>query len=165
MDIAIYALVDPRTSQVRYIGKSQSVDVRVHRHLSDAARGVDTHCARWLRSLLSKGLRPEVFVICWCKSEDWQACEQKWIDHYREAGAPLTNLAAGGRGFSDPSGNISAKISKTLKDRGICPPNNTGKKYSPEARARMSAAKKGKPMSPALQAALAKGRLPRKVDA
>lgn len=55
----IYALTDPRTDQVRYIGKtSRKASNRLSEHLRDAKIGRKAHVRAWLRILIAQGLRP-----------------------------------------------------------------------------------------------------------
>src|SRR5438874_480843 len=52
--VFIYALVDPVTRFVRYVGKSEEPQERTTVHCNDKSR---THRANWIRSILAKGIR------------------------------------------------------------------------------------------------------------
>jgi hypothetical protein len=92
----IYALVDPRDGQWRYIGKSVNWLARPYAHYSERRR-----CApkdQWVRCLEELGLFYEVEVLEYLPSEQGlDEAEREWIAAARRVGAPLTNLTAGGR--------------------------------------------------------------------
>ena len=57
----IYGLVDPRTEEVRYIGKTVHGMTRIYEHLRPSAmRTENTHKSKWLTQLSCLGLVPEV---------------------------------------------------------------------------------------------------------
>jgi len=122
----IYALRDPRTKRVRYVGKSSKGIKRARRHLCPAIRIRPYHIYNWIRKLLSLGLKPTISVleILPYNSTDDRLSqrERHWIRKLRAQGAKLTNSTTGGEG-------------------------TRGFKHSLKSRRRMSAAKKGKPLS------------------
>lgn len=93
----IYALLDPRVEEVRYVGKSDDPDLRYIQHLSDSG---GTWKARWVRYLKTKGLRPVLKILEEVREEEWEEAERRWISYYRENGCSLTNLTDGGNHFS-----------------------------------------------------------------
>ncbi len=111
----IYVLRDPRDGEVRYVGKTAyPLNIRRSCHISHAIVGKKrTHCAAWLRSLHALGLVPLIEQID-SATEEWAACEQKWISYYQAAGARLTNHTRGGEGV--PGFKQSAE---TIKKRAI----------------------------------------------
>lgn len=98
----IYALVDPRSSEVRYVGKTQrSLAARIRQHLWRKNLTPRRHSSCWLAGLVADGLSPKPLVLEEVPEDgDWQAAERKWIAHYRESGARLTNLTDGGEGVA-----------------------------------------------------------------
>lgn len=93
----IYALTDPRTSEVRYVGvTTMTVGMRLTRHLGEAKRGNPGYKNNWVRQLQGEGLRPQTSILEEGDGEGWAAAEQHWIAHFRQAGARLTNIADGG---------------------------------------------------------------------
>lgn len=102
----IYALVDPTTTTVRYIGWTTSkLAKRLSSHKSECLRRKSdgtwyTHYYRvnWLRQLYLAGTPPiiqSVEVGCGLGAAE---AEQKWIKYYREQGANLVNGTDGGEG-------------------------------------------------------------------
>lgn len=150
---SVYALVDPRDDQVRYVGKSVNVAVRVKAHLND--RG-STRKARWLQLLLREALAPEV-VILEMGTGDWERAEVKWIAHFRSTGCDLTNATAGGEGLHDPSPETRARI-REIQLAAWADPEERARRlvpYTSEARrAAVSAGLRGKPKSTEHVAAL-----------
>lgn len=100
--VKIYGLVDPRTQQLRYVGKTSKrrIKDRLFCHLGHARlAGPKRHVLAWVSGLLSDGLRPEIFVIEEVPSgADWKEVEQFWIAYFRSIGADLCNRSIGGDG-------------------------------------------------------------------
>lgn len=98
----IYELVCPLKNVPRYVGKTDNLQRRLEEHIKKAKSGQTTHhCARWVNTLLVEGLAPIIRPIQELESSiSWQEAEKFWIATYREMGYPLTNLTAGGDGFS-----------------------------------------------------------------
>ena len=116
----IYGLCDPRTGTLRYVGKSNNPVKRLERHLREARTLRSCHRHDWLASLLTAGVKPVISILEECAAPKWAEREQFWIAFHRAAGCDLVNNSDGGEG-------------------------NEGYAFSPESRARMSAARKGKP--------------------
>jgi hypothetical protein len=114
----IYALIDPRTKEIRYVGKSCYGLGRPRRHAINA-RSEPTRKAAWILELLAVGLMYEIRVLEHCRSHDDVAdAEERWIFTGNRLRWPLTNQA----------------------------PSHMGKrKHSAETRAKMSASARGKP--------------------
>lgn len=108
----IYALCEPGTRTIRYIGKSDDPLRRFKIHLRDG--GVN-HKTNWIKVLLSAGQKPdllilkEVLVIDW---EDWERC---YIRNAKMLGFDLTNGTDGGDGNCSFSVEIKNKISAALR--------------------------------------------------
>lgn len=93
-DIAeIYALRDPRTGAIRYIGKANDAQARLRTHIRDARRR-NTPVYAWVRKLAGIGLVPVVEVLE--KTENWQEAECRLIAVSRARGDDLLNVAPGG---------------------------------------------------------------------
>lgn len=156
----IYGLVDPRSGDVRYIGKSTSGMKRpkYHARPQHVAKAPHTHKNRWLQKLLNEGLRPGLRVL-----EEFEAAadiadgECFWIAQGKGLDWPLTNLAKGGVG---PLGHVvtpevRARISAALTGRKMPAEHGArvgaffrGKALSAEHRAKLSAVQKGRSPTP-----------------
>jgi hypothetical protein len=89
----IYGLIDPRTDEMRYIGKAVDADKRYKGHMRDS-RVRDTPVYRWIRKLFSMGMRPDMLVLSEC--DDWKSEERRLIASARKRGYSLLNVADGG---------------------------------------------------------------------
>ena len=113
----IYALIDPRTNAVRYIGKAFDVAVRYKSH----CKGNDTtRSARWVRELAAFGLKPTVEIVEIINStspDEWSRAERQWIANFKLMGYDLTNLTSGGDGAFAFTDEIKALISVSSKGK------------------------------------------------
>lgn len=89
----IYALRDPITKDIRYIGKANSASKRLASHIRDSSAR-DTPVYRWIRKLAKQGLIPVIDVLE--VAEDWIEAERRLIAVSRAQGCRLLNVAAGG---------------------------------------------------------------------
>ncbi len=102
----VYGLFDPRTGELRYVGKTkQRLSERLGRHKRDALEKHEeqwfdrTHRACWLRELYSNGLGPEVEVFEQHQTiDEVNDAERFLIEYWRALGANLTNTTQGGDG-------------------------------------------------------------------
>lgn len=110
----IYALIDPRTNEVRYIGKASDIAVRLRRHKTEKG---NTHKCYWLRQLREQGYVPQLQVLEEVEDSNWAEREIWWIKYYRDNGANLTNHCSGGNGAPgiSPSDETRQKLSQSLK--------------------------------------------------
>jgi hypothetical protein len=89
--VSIYALQDPETQEVRYIGQTVSPDLRFRVHMR--GRGESTAKTAWVRSLLQRDKEPELVILEGGVPADAGATrEAYWLDHYRNLGADLLNF-------------------------------------------------------------------------
>lgn len=139
----IYALVDPNTQQVRYVGKSNNPQVRLYRHFKEKGH---TYKNRWLQSLRERGLTPEIRILEEAPVSQWQERERYWIAFYREQGLDLANGTDGGDGVHGMRHTDEAKAKIGAASKG----NQHGKGYklTPEQKARQVAALKGHAVKP-----------------
>jgi len=95
----IYGLKDPNTGEVRYVGKSEQGSMRWVEHIKPSSLKGDNHKSRWIKGLVDVDQYPEMIVLEILKSkEELFNAEAKWVAHYRNIGAPLTNITDGGDG-------------------------------------------------------------------
>jgi len=94
--IKIYILKDPKTQEIRYVGKTiKSLKHRLSLHISSSIRNKrKTYKEAWITGLYLKKLKPIIELIEVVSEENWQEKEIYWISQYTN----LTNTALGGQG-------------------------------------------------------------------
>lgn len=132
--VFIYTLHCPTTGKVRYVGKTQNPTARLKEHLKLRSRE-SSHRVHWLRSLAAKGLCPIMTIVDSVFAMNWPSWEAAYIDFFTSSGYDLVNSNGGGQGGMSP---------ETAAKRSGVNHHFFGKKFSPEHRDRLSAAKKGK---------------------
>lgn len=152
MDKIVYALSHPTTDEVRYIGKSECGLKRPRQHgtLSNLKK---THLpvVRWIKKLRDHGLDYKIEVVEKCTTrEQLMETECFYISYFRWLGFRLLNICDGGEGFTGHH-TEEARAKIAAASRRPC---------SPETRAKISAARKGKALSEKHRAAL---RVPKSV--
>jgi hypothetical protein len=91
----IYALCDPESGDIRYIGKANNAAKRLAGHIRESKRR-DTPVYRWIRKLGGKSLVPAMVVLETVPSDDWKSAEKRLIASHRLSGTRLLNVAEGG---------------------------------------------------------------------
>lgn len=147
MNIYIYQLADPRTKEVKYVGKTNKPAVRLKNHRS-------IRCNRsirpWRDELFSLGLHPVMTVLEVVDDGRWHEREQFWIKCLREVGNDLLNIATwpspGPVFYRQVAQSTRDKLRRAFKGRPISPEQRaqisktlTGKKQSPETVAKRRA--------------------------
>lgn len=189
----IYTLSDPRTGEVRYVGKTSSrLSLRLWQHIRSPK---NTHKDCWIKSLLGVGLKPVIEELeSFSDDSTWQSAEDFWIVTLRFLGCRLTNLDTGGRGGKRLSPETRLKMSLSrlgkpspLKGRKLSPRQRAnvvaalrrtmqkpetlqkmrnrmlGTKLSPEARRKISVKATGRRLSPAHRNAISSANLGNKL--
>lgn len=92
----VYALCDPVTAEVRYVGLTYNPAKRLGEHISEAKKIHEPwHSApknRWLRSLIARGHKPKMVVLEEVPRAIGLEAEQRWIKAYGEQiGGRLAN--------------------------------------------------------------------------
>ena len=119
----VYGLIDPQSQKLRYVGKTiGELNLRFNHHIWNAIHGKSTtHKNIWIRSVLRKNLKPEIFDIETIENEqELLDAEVFWIAYFKYIGCDLVNHTIGG-------------------DRG------SGYKHTDEDKQKMSILKKNKP--------------------
>lgn len=94
----IYALAEPQTALVRYIGQTKNWRNRFRQHCSPTENLASTHRANWLNSLFAAGLKPVGRILE--ETDDLDRAERRWIAQFRANGADLVNGNDGGKDLS-----------------------------------------------------------------
>lgn len=113
MRFFVYGLIDPRTHEIRYIGKSSTGLRRPAQHrLPGVLRRDASYKGNWLRQLAASGLTYEVVVLEATTQTDLAVVECFWISQGRGLGWRLTNLTGGGKGgqLGRPAWNRGLKL-------------------------------------------------------
>lgn len=93
----IYALIDPRSGHIRYIGKSNYPKIRYQQHLEEISGGVNTGKTLWLKELAAKNQRPELKILERVRFWQWKEKEREYIKKFRRVlGDELLNMTPGG---------------------------------------------------------------------
>jgi hypothetical protein len=111
MEIRIYALVDPQTNEVRYVGKTKrTLRIRLRAHITDNPKH-NTHKFNWIKKLKSFGFEPIIIELEVCNENNWIEREKYWIQQYNN----LTNLTTGGEGCNYFKISAQELISRKVK--------------------------------------------------
>lgn len=139
----IYALCDPGSGEIRYVGRTIDLPQRLRRHRKAVRAGSRTHVHNWMRSVGA----PLVGVLARAPEADLNERERAWIASLRRGGARLCNGTDGGEGTAGHrhSAETRAKMSRTRK----------GRAHSAEHRAVLDAALRGRVQSPETRAKIA----------
>ena len=109
----IYALSDPVSGIVRYVGKSNDPAKRLGAHMSSS--DTRTRKRAWLSRLRSQGLRPTLIILEVCERRSWEDAERCWIAHY---GEQLYNIDHGGRGTGRMADSTKRILAQRVRERG-----------------------------------------------
>ncbi len=127
--VYIYALVDPETSEARYVGQSVDPHLRWRMHQMPSCMAKKTRKDNWIAKLHRQGSAPLLAVLDQTDREHADEVENDWILFYRSInGTRQLNIVIGGAQKIGPM---------------------TGKKASAETRRRMSEALKKRCADPA----------------
>ncbi|WRH62063.1 MAG: hypothetical protein RSE12_17075 [Fuscovulum sp.] len=128
----IYGLIDPRTDDVRYIGKSIRPYQRLQNHMNDVSK---CHRSHWLQELKRAGLRPELWIMDRIEADaNWQELERDYIEHGHFADWPLTNSTSGGDGVC----NLPPETRERMRATWL------GRKHRAESLVRIGDASRGR---------------------
>jgi len=94
----IYVLVDPLTSEIRYVGwTTKPLHRRLRHHLTEAKKS-NNHKSTWVRSLVRRGYVPDIRLVQEVPLTVWKEAEVYWIAKFKSLGCPLVNATSGGEG-------------------------------------------------------------------
>src|SRR5215469_11066715 len=88
----IYALIDPRTDKIGYIGVAKNLKQRLNQHVN--VGGGNSEKDNWIQQLLNDGLMPSIRVLETVETKDIaHKREAYWIQYYTKLGEQLTNIS------------------------------------------------------------------------
>ena len=118
-EFVIYAIIDPTSNRVFYVGRTNNLEYRIKRHFKEAElfdpdnlndekymkllglnrwdnteRHPNVEKAKWIKLIFGAGLEPVVKVLdSWYAESlsDANRLEEAWIAHMKMMGEPLTN--------------------------------------------------------------------------
>jgi hypothetical protein len=98
MNTKIYVLFDPFDKTPKYIGKSDDPNKRLVKHINSSLnkKGRLTKKEAWIRSLLNKGIEPDLFILDEVPIDEWDFWEIHYISLYKTWGFDLKNGTPGG---------------------------------------------------------------------
>lgn len=92
----IYALIDPKTEAVKYVGQTDNIKRRFNDHISSSLNpksdSYETYKARWIRKLSSENLKPIIEILEEC--DDYNQSNQRekyYVNKFTVEGYNLTN--------------------------------------------------------------------------
>lgn len=110
----IYALCEPGTRTVRYIGLTYDVNMRLQQHVTDTIKQ-RTYTGRWLAGIVKGGQAPGLIILSEVSHEEGTTEETRFIRNARMLGMKLTNATDGGEGVINPSAETRQKESQSKK--------------------------------------------------
>lgn len=126
--IKIYALINPLTDQVFYIGASKNPDVRLTSHIAN--RNVESgYKTDQLMQILEAGEHVEILILDECEIEKVSFLEEFYIDLFLSFGYPLkqsrrstySKTKKAGLFFkTTTSGNIVTTTLRHILPNGVC---------------------------------------------
>lgn len=93
----VYALVDPRSNRVMYVGQSVDIDYRFRQHIKPSGYDGNIEKRRWIAGLESAGLKPKLVVLAECDWPESDEIETQFIRNFKVSGQCELNLAGGGQ--------------------------------------------------------------------
>lgn len=107
----IYALVDPRNNQIRYIGKTTNPKNRLSGHITECKKdNVNHYRAMWIKSLLKENLKPSIKFLKICALSEFSKYEAEYINLYKND--KLTNSDETGQGNVNRVKDVIDRMSK-----------------------------------------------------
>lgn len=89
----IYGLVCPVENLIMYVGKTKSIDHRLHQHMIESARKQRTPKEIWMSELQSMELEPSIVTLEVCSHDEWQEFDAEFSEfllatvYFREVAA------------------------------------------------------------------------------
>ena len=111
----IYGLIDPRTNELRYVGKTTNLNRRIKEHINGCNKDT-THKNCWISELICDGLKPIMCVIDSINTTEWEFWEIHYISYFKSIGCRLTNTKKGGQSPTFITSKLSSRKGKCLEE-------------------------------------------------
>lgn len=95
MKVIIYALIDPRSEEIKYVGKTNNIKKRIREHIRDEENNLKY---AWIKSLKKINLEPGVLILEETNVDESNFWEIFWISQCKSWGFELKNMTNGGDG-------------------------------------------------------------------
>lgn len=155
----IYALCNPITDEIRYIGKSNNPQKRLDfGHLKPRGKYGNKHLKNWISSLDKKGDKPKLTMIDEVFISEWEFWERHYISLYKSFGCNLLNICKGGW---QPPSRKGCKLNEHQKKAIL--KANTGIKRSKETKKKMSEWQIGRKLPESTKKKISETRKKRKI--
>lgn len=92
----VYALLDPETGDIRYVGQTRTpllarlANHKREAHRRESASQTLSPCLRWVKSILDRGAEPNIKMLD--PKGVWDASEAAWIERLTAQGENLLNV-------------------------------------------------------------------------
>lgn len=134
----IYALCEPGTRTVRYIGMTKNPKQRFKSHMCCSIKRA-SYLGNWVRGIKARGEKPSMVILREVPRRDWKMAEERYIRLARGLGMRLVNATDGGDGGEAFNSGVNhPQFGKTGPES-----HNFGRKHSEEGRKNMSLAHLG----------------------
>lgn len=150
----IYGLIDPRNSELKYVGLTSDIKTRLMAHLKPSSLKKNTYKNNWIKSLQKENLRPEVLILeRYENANDLSQAEIELIEYYKFIGCNLTNGDSGGIGGKGRKHSEEENKAKSERQKGKIfseeyklkiSNSKIGHSVSDETKQKISKANKGK---------------------
>jgi hypothetical protein len=120
--VYIYALIDPRTGTVGYVGASLDPITRFAAHCAEPGGHTPSRKHRrhqWLFDLRAAGVTPTLAVLDAVSPELAEATERAWIAHFRSIGAAPGNTRPAGASAVIPDEPAGMTIARAAQRLGV----------------------------------------------
>jgi hypothetical protein len=91
----VYALLDPETLRVMYVGQSIDVDYRYRQHCAVLNSDPNQAKVRWVAGLARRGLQPTLELLVECERHELSRVEYRLIREHKARGEAELNVVVG----------------------------------------------------------------------
>jgi len=115
----IYTLSCPISNDIRYVGKTNNLKIRLNQHLKESKKN-KTHKDKWISKLISLYQEPIIEILDEVNENEWQYWEMFYISLLKSWNFKLINHTIGGDGNKNwngknPTEKQKKNISKSFK--------------------------------------------------